>query len=701
MKVGLVGCGLNSDYHLKFARSYGGAQVVGVVDTDIERARRAAAQHGIVGAYSDLETLVKEAEPEVVHILTPPKTHFELAKIAIQLGRHVLIEKPMTLNYSDANTLFELARRHQVKLCTMHNHFFDPCMLKARELIEGGRLGHIVNVESYYGLNTRIPAFRNYPAPNVLPWIYELPGGVYQDFLAHPLYVILEYTGKPRDVKVFAHAHGELPHGLPDEVRVVIDGEQALGMVTISFAARPHLHFLRVYGTRMMIEVDFSTMTTVTHPASALPKAAQKATYNFSTSYQLATTTFRNIWKFVRGKVKPYQGMEILIHRFYGAISTKTEPPVTERQALLVMETMDRIFKQLPLPSLNFQPIMPRNRTYAITRSAKVLVTGGTGLLGRSLVRRLIAEGYAVRVLARKLASVENLVSQGAEVFWGDVADTVSLEQAFDGVQIVVHAAAGTSGRKEDCETGTLNGTRNVLALCKRHSVVKLVYISSCSVYGVADYEDGQVVTEESPIERFPERRGEYSASKQQAEELVHTAMEEKKFPIVIMRPGTIFGEGGELFSPMIGFSLFGKAYVVIGNKKFILPFVYVENLVQAIVRSMESEKANGEIFTVVDDERIDKREYMDRVIKTVQPEARVIYIPYFLLDLLVRSQEVLFKILGRTPVLSRYRLISSQRPIIYDNSKLKKLGWVPAVQMGDALRRLIEFEKSRSYRSL
>lgn len=697
MKIGIVGCGLNSDYHIKFAKAYPGAEIVGLVDLDIERARRVAGQHGIHGAYADLASLVKQAGPDVVHILTPPKTHFTVAKEAIELGRHVLIEKPMALNLGDAAALFELARRHQVKLCTMHNHFFDPCMLKARGLIESGRLGRIVNVESYYGLNTRIPAFRDYPAPNVLPWLYELPGGVYQDFLPHPLYVLLEYTGRPRDVKIFSRSHGELPHGLPDEIRMLIDGEQALGTLTISFAAKPHLHLLRLYGTRMMVEVDFGTMTTVTHPTSALPKAAQKATYNLSASWQLTTSTMRNVRGFLTGKIKPYQGMEILIHRFYDAISAGGEPPVTERQALLTIETMDAIFKQLPLPEMKFEPIVPRNRLQPISRSEKVLVTGGTGLLGRPLVERLLADGYDVRVLARKLSSVENLAAQGAEIFWGDVADAASLEAAFEGVQIVVHAAAGTSGRKQDCETATLNGTRNVLALCDRHRIAKLIYLSSCSVYGVADYKAGQLVTEDSPIERFPERRGEYSASKQRAEQIVQAAMEEKKFPIVIVRPGTIFGQGGDLFSPMIGFDLFGKAYVVIGNGKFILPFVYVDNLVQAIIRSIESEKANGQVFNVVDSERIDKREYMRRVIKVVQPEARVIYFPYFLLDILVRVQEFLFKLLGRNPVLTRYRLISSQRPIIYDNSKLEKLGWEPAVQMGDALKRLVEFEKARS----
>lgn len=696
MKIGIVGCGLNSDYHIRFAKTYPGADLVGLVDRDEARAKAAAEKHGVKKVFRSVKELVEADKPDVVHILTPPMLHFAVAKEAIKFGCHTLVEKPLALNLAEARALYELAERRKVKLCTMHNHFFDPCMRKARDVIESGRLGRIVNVESHYGLNTRIPAFRDYPAPNVLSWLYELPGGVYQDFLPHPLYVLLEYTGRPREVKIISRSYGELPHGMPDEIRMLIDGEQAPGTLAISFAAKPHLHLLRLHGTRMMVEVDFGTMTTVTHPTSTLPKAIQKATSNLSSSWQLATSTFRNVWGFLRGSIKPYQGMEVLIHRFYDAIAKGGELPVTERQALLTIETMDTIFKQLSLPSLKFDPIVPRERPYPISRSDKILVTGGTGLLGRPLVGRLLAEGYDVRVLARKLASVESLVSQGAEICWGDIADAKSLEAAFAGVHVVIHAAAGTSGRQQDCETATLSGTHNVIALCERQRIAKLIYISSCSVYGVAEYQDGQIVTEDSPLERFPERRGDYSASKQQAEQIVQAALEEKKFPIVIVRPGTIFGQGGELFSPMMGFNLFEKAYVVIGNGKFVLPFVYVDNVVQAILHSIESTEANAQVFNVVDSEQIDKREYMRRVIKVVQPGARVIYFPYFLLDLLVRMQEVLFQILGRNPVLTRYRLMSSQRSIIYDNTKLKRLGWGPAVPMSDALNRLVEVGKGK-----
>ena len=161
--------------------------------------------------------------------------------------------------------------------------------------------------------------------------------------------------------------------------------------------------------------------------------------------------------------------------------------------------------------------------------------------MGRRLVEFLAAEGYSVRVLARKLSNIEPLKKLGAEIFYGDVADKASLETAFDGVAVVVHAAAGTSGNKKDSELGTLQGTRNVLDLSKNKKIRKLVYISSCSVYGVADYQANQTVTEEAALERYPEKRGDYSASKQRAEGFVVEAIEKDHLPAVILRPGTIF----------------------------------------------------------------------------------------------------------------------------------------------------------------
>jgi len=169
LKIGIIGCGLNSDYHINFARAYAGAEIVGVADLDEGKARECSRAYGIQRSFRDLGALVEQSKPEVLHIVTPPKTHYAVAKEAIERGLHVLIEKPLTLHAHEARELYNLAESKGVKLCPMHNHFFDPCMLKAREIIEDGRLGHVINVESYYGLNTQIDAFRRYPAPNVLP----------------------------------------------------------------------------------------------------------------------------------------------------------------------------------------------------------------------------------------------------------------------------------------------------------------------------------------------------------------------------------------------------------------------------------------------------------------------------------------------------------------------------------------------------
>ncbi|MBL0732041.1 MAG: NAD(P)-dependent oxidoreductase [Desulfosarcina sp.] len=236
-----------------------------------------------------------------------------------------------------------------------------------------------------------------------------------------------------------------------------------------------------------------------------------------------------------------------------------------------------------------------------------------------------------------------------------------------------------------------------MLALCKEMGVKKLVYISSCSVYGVADYKKGYVVTEDSLLERAPEARGTYSNAKFQAERVVLKAMKKHICPIVCLRPGTIFGPGGEIYTPMMGFSLGNRMFGVIGNGRFVLPLVYIDNLVDAIITAMEKKESGGKIYNVVDPDNITKKEYIKSLIKKLYPRSKCFYIPYSLLYSSVFLQEILSWILRRKPFLTRYRLTSSQKNILYDSSKIQKeLNWSPPFSFNDAVGDVIQYEKDR-----
>ena len=326
----------------------------------------------------------------------------------------------------------------------------------------------------------------------------------------------------------------------------------------------------------------------------------------------------------------------------------------------------------------------------------KVLVTGATGFLGRRTVEMLIDQGFAVRALVRTPSKAGTLAHLGAEITQGDLTDPNSLKPAFEGIDYVIHAAADTSGTEKGARQVTIKGTRNILELCAAHQVKKLVYISSCSVYGVADYKDGQVVDENAPLERFPERRGVYSWAKLEAEKIVLDYMNQDKVCAVCLRPGTIYGPGGENFTPMMGFSLKNKFFFVIQRKGFILPLVYVDNLIEAIIAAMVQDNSIGQVYNVVDPRLIGKKEYMDKFIRQLHPNAWVACVPYGLLSAAVGLQDWVFEKLKRKPFLTKYRLVSSQQSKIYDSSKIiNHLGWQPLFTFKQAIDFIIKEEKS------
>jgi nucleoside-diphosphate-sugar epimerase len=319
-----------------------------------------------------------------------------------------------------------------------------------------------------------------------------------------------------------------------------------------------------------------------------------------------------------------------------------------------------------------------------------VLVTGASGFLGRHIVHRLAGEGVKVRALVRQTSRTEAIAIPGVELVYGDVTDADSLNPSFEGIDCVIHAAAGTSGSDEMMRRVTIDGTRNVLNLCRRHCIGRLIYISSCSVYAVADCPPGSRLDESSPLEPHPERRGNYSWTKLDAENLIRDAIDDAELDIVCLRPGTIYGPGGENFTPMLGFSK-GRFFIVIDNKEFILPLVYVDNLVDAISTAMRTPGAAGGVYNVVDSEPVGKQRYMNLLVPRLYSGARVVYFPYVLLATLVRFQEILFRLLRRKPLLTRYRLQSSQNAVIYNAARIShELGWKQRVVFSEAVEKIV-----------
>ena len=321
----------------------------------------------------------------------------------------------------------------------------------------------------------------------------------------------------------------------------------------------------------------------------------------------------------------------------------------------------------------------------------RVLVTGASGFLGRRLVVKLTERRYRVRALLRKPPGAGGWFPAGVEVACGDVGDVASLRPAFRDIDIVVHAAADTGGSEEGARRSTILGTRNVVALCGEFRVEKLIYISTLNVYGTGDLRENSAVDEEAPLERNPENRGFYTWGKLAAEKLVLDAMEKNRFPIVCLRPGTILGPGGEVFTPMMGLSAGRALFLVIGRRGFVLPLVYIDNLVDAIIAAIADEKAVGRVFNVVDPDTVDKKEYVERLLKKLHPKAAFVFIPYGVFHLAVFVLENLMKFAGKKPFLTRYRLISSQRNIIYDSSRIRReLDWNPPFTMDDAFAAII-----------
>ncbi|WP_295902454.1 NAD-dependent epimerase/dehydratase family protein [uncultured Bdellovibrio sp.] len=175
----------------------------------------------------------------------------------------------------------------------------------------------------------------------------------------------------------------------------------------------------------------------------------------------------------------------------------------------------------------------------------KILVTGANGFLGSWVTKALVNEGHNVYALVRPKSDISELEGVNCKYVHGDVTDIHSLLEAFKGVDTVFHLAGVIAYKKSQramMDKVNVQGTANVVSVCREHKVRRLVYLSSVVAIG-AGYTPNDILNEESTYNVADLNLG-YFETKHQAEQIVKAACDKGEINAVMLNPSTIYGAG-------------------------------------------------------------------------------------------------------------------------------------------------------------
>jgi predicted dehydrogenase len=351
LKVALVGCGKAADMHILGIRGTTAAQIVAVCDVELLMAEQLASRYNIPKCYSDFNQMLSVEKPDVVHIATPPQSHFSLASSALNAGCHLLIEKPMAVNSRDASRLIALAENCSRKLTIGYTYYFDPAARMLRDLIREGVMGEAVHLESFLGYDLQ-GSFGGPMLADRSHWIHSLPGKLFQNLLDHLLIKITEFLTDDRPF-VQAHAWQGADHliqgdcDLPDELRVTVIGDKQSAYVTFSSHSRPIQHYMNFYGTKNTAHVDFDNSTITLRRTSVLPGVLGRLSSPFAQSWQFIREGGRNVLRFARSDYHFFAGYNYLLSSFYHSIVHDSPVPISYCEILRTAELVDEVVDQV------------------------------------------------------------------------------------------------------------------------------------------------------------------------------------------------------------------------------------------------------------------------------------------------------------------------------------------------------------------
>jgi nucleoside-diphosphate-sugar epimerase len=327
-----------------------------------------------------------------------------------------------------------------------------------------------------------------------------------------------------------------------------------------------------------------------------------------------------------------------------------------------------------------------------------ICVTGGTGFLGSRVVAELLARNHHVRCAIRSAAKGAALVGRlpveqrsRVNVTIGALDRVDFCRELLRGCDAVVHTAAPLTGSVPSLFANGVVPARVLVRAAADCETRRFVLISSLGVYGTQHLQEGAVLDERCPVDRQPHLRDPYTYSKVAQEQVCWEAHNDRCLPLVVLRPGVLYGPGRPLLTARVGLTI-GGVLIQMGGRQQV-PYCFVDNCARAIAMAVDAPNIDGMSFNLVDD-NLPSADDVLRLHRTYVSRVRRIQVPAWAIGRVARACEwCSIRSSGMfPPVLTPYKASALWKRVRFSNELAKThMAWRPTITFDEGVRRTVQ----------
>ena len=314
-----------------------------------------------------------------------------------------------------------------------------------------------------------------------------------------------------------------------------------------------------------------------------------------------------------------------------------------------------------------------------------ILLTGGTGLIGRALYPLLREKGYFLKCALRK-KNDGKIIREDDVFYYENLDENTDWSLALNNIDIVIHLAAQVPfERKGDdnsynkfCKVN-FEGTKRLARQAAQKNIKRFIFISTIGILGTSDLKTP--LTEQSK----ENPNNNYAISKQMAEQALCSIGDSSNMEVVILRPPLVYGPHVKANFLKLLDCVYKGIPLPFGGVKNQRNFIALDNVIQAILTCVVHEKPVKGIFVISDDEYISTKDLIEKISNAMGKPARIFYFPVFLAKLLLI-------LMGKKSLYNK--LWGSLR---VESKKIKdQLGWAPKMGMDEGIQKTVDWYLSK-----